>query len=102
MAFFLDFEAANGVPFRARIVRPGEARCGGLINRNREAMVEVFDRRYPEMSDFFGQFVMSYYASSLVAMDPSRGLAMDCGIPDWQLDPASAGMLRAFAIGAAA
>jgi hypothetical protein len=76
-----DFVTANGIPFRALIDRdiPGKP------------VVKFFDQRYDFTPD--GQFVSSYYVSTLVGngYDPlsNSGLCLDGGIPNWTIDARS-------------
>lgn len=78
---------ARGLQFCVRMVFQGDSyglnNC--LTNEQPDALVEFYDTRYPHCE--FGQFASSYYASTL--LDGSllqRGLCLDGGVSDWNLD----------------
>lgn len=92
----LDFDGANGVPFRAVIETDG-ARDG--------ATVAFFDRRYMHtenrryMHTENGQFISDYYVTTLLDdVRPNGGLMLYGGIDDWTLDAESFAMVRAWLI----
>jgi len=84
--------AANGVPFTARYLRTGDAygRTGAFTAN--APMVEFYDARFirPDSdSPLFtehGQFVSSYYASTLNGHEAGVGLDLQGDVPDWELD----------------
>ncbi len=67
-----------------RLVEQGDAHGRGnvLTHQEREPLVEFFDPKYPHTD--LGQFVSSYYLSTLLA-SRNDGLMLDTGSPSWQL-----------------
>jgi hypothetical protein len=86
------FIAANGVPFTARYLFAGDAygRTGAFTTK--EPMVEFYDARYrrPESDSplftEYGQFVSSYYVSTLNEHSAGVGLDLQGDVPSWKLD----------------
>lgn len=86
-------EFAHGVDgrvFALRVVNQGDAygRNGCLTHIDAAPMVEFYDTTTAgEDPDTFtghlGQFVSRYDLDTLMSTDPSRGLALDSGIPAW-------------------
>lgn len=80
----------DGRVFALRVVNQGDAygRNGCLTHTEAAPMVEFYDTTYAgEDPDTFtghlGQFVSRYDLDTLMSTDPSRGLALDSGIPAW-------------------
>ena len=66
----------------------------GFRNDNRP-VVKFYDCRY-EHTDY-GQFVSSYYVSTLLEDYPHRelcGLTLDAGIPEWQISTKCTNRIR--------
>jgi hypothetical protein len=84
----MDF-VSNGIPFRALIIEQGDKfglnDC--LVNRNSVPIVQFFDRRYNFSEN--GQFVSSYYISTLINRDKKDALCLQGGVPDWNISAAS-------------
>lgn len=87
--------SATDVPMIARLVRPNEGRgrfdpvdnsyC--KKNDSKELLVEFYDARHPTNGDpISGQFIASYYLSTLLDRSSGSGLNLDGGVPDWQVD----------------
>lgn len=112
MKTYFDFTAENGVPFRCRIVMPGERYGLELcLTNEKKPMVEFYDARYAHDYEFvgkcedaiaagapcLGQFVTRYYVSTLrESRDPRYGLCLDAGIQDWRIDPESLAAVHAW------
>lgn len=101
----LDFTAANGVPFRARVVLPGDdfgafSRQNGWAlqaKKDAEPVVEFYDKRYDHSPH--GQFVSRYYLETLQerGSNAGQGLLLDGGIPEWSVDGANLSKVVAWA-----
>lgn len=94
-----DVTTATGIPFRVRLVRPGQSwgRDATLVAAHDTVM--VFDARYPHHPPMIGsahedratterngQFVSSYYASTLREHGHGAGLNLDTSSRDWRID----------------
>jgi hypothetical protein len=80
----------DGRVFALRVVNQGDAygRNGCLIHADAAPMVEFYDTTYagedPDtFSGHLGQFVSRYYVSTLMDTDPTKGICLDGGIPEW-------------------
>ena|SRR5579875_3077543 len=84
----MDF-VSNGIPFRVRIIEQGDKFGSNycIINRNRVPIVHFYDRRYNSSGN--GQFISSYYLSTLLHKDTKNGLCLQGGVPDWNISSAS-------------
>jgi hypothetical protein len=84
----MDF-VSNGIPFRVRIIEQGDKfglnDC--LVNRNSVPIVQFFDRRFNFSEN--GQFISSYYISTLINDNKKNGLCLQGGVPDWTISAAS-------------
>jgi hypothetical protein len=85
-------QGLDGRVFALRVVNQGDAygRNGCLTHDKTEALIEFYDTTYAgEDPDTFtghlGQFVSRYDVSTLMDTDPTRGLALDGGIPEWNV-----------------
>ena len=97
MTNFINIDTNNdGIPFLARVVKPGDAygRHDCLINHSKEDLIEFYDARYP-MEGKPGQFVSRYYRSTLedpcewrTAPATEIGVNLDFGIDDWTVTAA--------------
>lgn len=94
----LMLKSSNGIVFKAVLVEHT------LISRRGKAPskyeIKLYDTRFPHTPH--GQFVTSYYASTLADIpDASATLALDFDIPDWTLSGPAVqqlvGLARAFA-----
>ena len=95
-----DFTNDRGVPLLAVRIEPGEPYCN-IVRRFPDdsaaeysrrliadkPLIEFYDRRYPHTD--LGQFVARYYASTLAQCDPSFGLLLYGGVPDWHISAAN-------------
>jgi len=73
--------------FNVRIVNTGDkyGRDDCLVNSG-APLVEFYDSRYTDPSfGERGQFVARYYVSTLVERQPSVGLCLDGGVPEWSV-----------------
>jgi len=62
---------------------------------NKDGRVEFYDMRYPQTPD--GQFISSYYVSTLIEKDDS-GLDLHGGEPEWKIDYSTMRLVRDFLI----
>lgn len=86
---FIDF--TTGVPWLVRLIPEGGA-FGGLKFIASEDVIEFWDRRHDHDPNTNAQFVSCYYASTLRTL--TGGLTLDGGVPSWQLDSRSMGLVR--------
>ncbi|GAB2733374.1 hypothetical protein [Nocardioides pakistanensis] len=101
-----DFTAANGIPFRARIVRRGQqwGRDGSLVAQ--DDLVMFFDARYPDMAPMIGnpdedgerngQHVSNYHARTLREHPGGAGIDLHGGEPSWKIDGRTFGEVLAW------
>ena len=78
--------AANGIPFRARLVKQGD-RYGlndCLTHDSPRPMIEFYDARYPHTPH--GQFVSRYYLDTLTDHPFEHGLDLQGDVADWTID----------------
>lgn len=77
---------SNNIPFNIKIIfqndHYGLDNC--LTYKRYEPMIEFYDARYPHTEN--GQFVSRYYITTLLEGNDNRGLCLDGGIPDWNID----------------
>ena len=89
MEDILNVEGTNeGVSFNVRITKDVEG-------YRDEPVVEFFDARYDHT--IYGQFISSYYKSTLLERDESGnpcGLCLDGGVPNWNVS--AAGMVKVY------
>jgi hypothetical protein len=95
-----DFTAANGIPFRVRVILKGDAY--GLNNKltcGDKPLVAFYDLRY--MHTEYGQFVSRYYLETLLKDKrlAELGLCLDGGVRDWNVDAGNMRALLAFLAG---
>lgn len=87
----LSFVSELGVPFTVRRVEYGQT-CGPWDKRvhdKEEAVIEFFDSRFTSEHPL-GQFVSSYYESTLLAREHRQdhiGLDLNAGVDSWKVDP---------------
>lgn len=94
----LMLKSSNGIVFKAVLVEHMSISWRGKAPSKYE--IKLYDTRFPHTPH--GQFVTSYYASTLAdTPDESENLAFDFGIPDWTLSGPAVqqlvGLARAFA-----
>lgn len=84
VAPFWAFTTTKGVPMVARMIKKT-----GM----REPCIEFYDLRYPfttilthKEGALQGQFISRYYVSTIMEREPHRGLCLDGGIPNWDID----------------
>lgn len=77
----LKIKNKKGDYFTVRLILKGDRygfnNC--LVHDNSEPLVEFYDAEY-------GQFVSSYYRSTLLNRDKDEGLILYGGVPKWVLD----------------
>lgn len=75
----------QGIPFRVRLIGPGQAygRNDCLCNENADTLVEFYDARHPHT--MYGQFVSRYFAATLLNSKNTNGLCLDGGVRDWNI-----------------
>lgn len=92
------FTNGNDIPWTVALVLPGTDES---LAFQREFGVRFYDRRYTvSFHPLFGQFVSSYYVSTLLetrAGQEIRGLNLNMGIPAWSIDPATMTNVREWA-----
>lgn len=76
--------------FNVRLVQIGEKYGNGAVNNYKEPIVEFTDKRYTGSYSGigYGQPVSSYMVSTLVERNPSYGLDLYGGEPEWKVDVA--------------
>lgn len=80
------FTNSNGIPWTVALVLPGTDES---LAFKREFGVRFYDRRYTDGLGFhplFGQFVSSYYVSTLLNRGPNNGLNLNTQIANWSID----------------
>ncbi|WP_286839933.1 hypothetical protein [Spongiibacter sp.] len=84
---FLSVKNEFEVPFKVRVVYPGEryGRDNCLVHEDMDPLVEFYDERYPFCTDpegvVLGQFVSRYFASTIA--NATGGLQLDGAIAEW-------------------
>jgi hypothetical protein len=76
----------TGIKFNVRVVRFGERYGLGnrlIFDRENDCLVEFYDSRF--LHTTYGQFVQSYYKSTLEELDGERGLCLYGGEKDWYI-----------------
>jgi hypothetical protein len=68
-----------GVPFNVKV-----SKRKGELEKKYGVIVEFYDARFIEGFTKYGQFVSGYYAKTMLEHG-ANGLALDCGIDDWQV-----------------
>lgn len=85
---------SNNIPFNINLIfhndHYGLNNC--LTYKAIEPMVEFYDARYPHTEH--GQFVARYYITTLMEENDNRGLCLDGGVPDWNIDGQSMATLK--------
>lgn len=81
----LNFTAANGVPFAARVVFTGDKYGVGdsLVNEDKP-LLEFYDTRHTPTK--FGQFVSRYFIETLTDSPIGTGINLQGGVESWQID----------------
>lgn len=81
----LNFTAANGVPFAARIIFTGDKFGVGdsLVNEDKP-LLEFYDTRQTPTK--FGQFVSRYLIETLTDSPIGTGINLQGGVESWQID----------------
>lgn len=79
---------SHGIPFNVRLIKQGEKwgidRC--VTHDKIDPLVEFYDARYTKITSL-GQFISSYYLSTLIITKSCReGLNLHGGEPDWYID----------------
>lgn len=104
----LDVTADNGVPFRVVFLPDGVSQSRPAANKyltSAEPMVEFYDHRHIKGFTPDGQFVSSYYASTLLGRDESDPLGGTGGIDlyggerSWSVDADTMVKVRAWVTG---
>lgn len=90
----LMLKSSNGIVFKAVLENAKPMTWTGVPPSKYE--IKLYDTRFPHTPH--GQFVTSYYASTLAdTPDESENLAFDFGIPDWTLSGPAVQQLVGFA-----
>lgn len=73
----------KGIKFNLLAVEKGDSygQGGSLKHDKQDALIEFYDTRHQHTE--YGQYVSSYYASTLLDHDDRFGLGLDLGVPDW-------------------
>lgn len=89
-----------GVPFKVRVVQPGEryGRDNCQVHDDMDPLVEFYDERFPFYTDpegvVLGQFVSRYSASTIA--NAAGGLQLDGGIAEWRVSSTDMDKVRAW------
>jgi hypothetical protein len=89
-----DASSNSYFPALVRVVKRGEALYSTgepRLNLGDDAIVEVYDARFPAYSDL-GQYVTSCYAADFVRLRGAWDL--DTGVPAWTLDAETVALVQ--------
>ena len=82
----------KGRKFGVRVVKKGDrhGRNDCLTHDKADPLIEFYDMSAdPKKFGPRGQFVSSYYASTLAYMRDGTGLRLHGGVPEWEVDGAT-------------
>lgn len=95
-----DAKVMRAGPWLVRYVEKGDPiglPSNESVHRNLHPEIHFHDTRCPTNRTRLGyQFVSSYRAVTLVAVQPGRGLSLDFGVPSWTVEPDDMDAIREF------